>query len=219
MEPFVQLSKLRGTNAVNNGTGLGLSISKRLATCMNGSLTCHSVVGQGSTFAVTLNSVRYRAATHDAAAEEKVVVPSVSVSDTSELRIMVVDDVPMNLRVVKAILNKIGLKNVVTAGSGQEALDYLAHDQVDIILSDMWMPGMNGAEFSAAVKRDPKLAHIPIVAQTADVETRGNFDMSNFDAILLKPVTKEKLTNMIDRVMKLGKNPEDGEEGGLIDLG
>ena len=63
MEPFVQLSKMRGTNAVNNGTGLGLSISKRLAVCMNGALTCTSRIGEGSTFLVTLNSVRCRART------------------------------------------------------------------------------------------------------------------------------------------------------------
>ena len=139
--------------------------------------------------------------------------------DISKLRIMVVDDVPMNLRVVKAIFNKIGVKDVVTKGSGREALDYLEKDLVDIILSDMWMPEMNGAQFSAAVKAIPRLKHIPIVAQTADVETRGNFDMSNFDAILLKPVTKEKLTNMIERVLGLGKSENGDEEGGLIDLG
>ena len=132
---------------------------------------------------------------------------------------MVVDDVPMNLRVVKAIFNKIGVKDVVTMGSGREALDYLEKDLVDIILSDMWMPEMNGAQFSAAVKKIPRLKHIPIVAQTADVETRGNFDMSNFDAILLKPVTKEKLINMIERVLKLGKYENGDEDGGLIDLG
>ena len=220
MEPFVQLSKLRGTNAVNNGTGLGLSISKRLATCMNGSLNCTSVVGEGSTFYVTLNAVRYREPAHVEEAPVEQVVEAKPARDISKLRIMVVDDVPMNLRVVKAIFNKIGVKDVVTKGSGREALDYLEKDLVDIILSDMWMPEMNGAQFSAAVKAIPRLKHIPIVAQTADVETRGNFDMSHFDAILLKPVTKEKLTNMIERVLGVGDHDKPGdEEGGLIDLG
>ena len=221
MEPFVQLSKLRGTNAVNNGTGLGLSISKRLAVCMNGSLNCTSAVGEGSTFYVTLNAVRYREPAQVAeAAPAEPAAKAKPERDISKLRIMVVDDVPMNLRVVKAIFNKIGVKNVVTMGSGREALHYLEKDLVDIILSDMWMPEMNGAEFSAAVKKIPRLRHIPIVAQTADVETRGNFDMSNFDAILLKPMTKEKLTNMIERVLGLGDHDKPGdEEGGLIDLG
>jgi CheY-like chemotaxis protein len=68
----------------------------------------------------------------------------------------------------------------------------------------MWMPEMNGAELSAEVKKDPRFAHIPVVAQTADVETNGNFDMSHFDAIILKPLTKEKLSNMVKRVIADG---------------
>ena len=58
----------------------------------------------------------------------------------------------------------------------------------------------NGAEFSAEVKKDSRFAHIPIVAQTADVETNGNFDMSHFDAVILKPLTREKLSDMVKRV-------------------
>ena len=210
MEPFVQLSKLRGTNAVNNGTGLGLSISKRLATCMNGELTCTSIPGEGSTFTVTLNSVRYRAKAKSAA-EKTQTGPAAASSldrDVKKISILIVDDVPMNLRVAKALFKKIGYSNVSTAESGKEALELLEKQPVDLILSDMWMPEMNGAQFSTAVKENPRLAHIPIVAQTADVETTGNFDMSHFDAIILKPLTGEKLSNMIKRII------EDGETGG-----
>ena len=212
MEPFVQLSNLRGTNAANNGTGLGLSISKRLATRMNGELTCTSTLGEGSTFTVTLNSVRYRAKTvvqadivqykPQAETEETIA------RDVKKIRILIVDDVPMNLRVAQALFNKIGFSNVFTAGSGKEALDFLDKQPVDLILSDMWMPEMNGMQLSVEVKNNPRFAHIPIVAQTADVETSGNFDMSHFNAILLKPLTREKLTNMIKRII------EDGETGG-----
>ncbi len=224
MEPFVQLSKLRGTNAVNNGTGLGLSISKRLATCMNGELTCTSKVGEGSTFTVTLNSVRYRAKakpkkTAKAAAEKtKAKLAAAPDSDVKSIRILVVDDVPMNLRVAKALFNKIGFKNIFTAGSGKEALELLEKQPVDLILSDMWMPEMNGAQFSAAVKENPKIAHIPVVAQTADVETSGNFDMSHFDAIILKPLTGEKLTNMVKRIIEDG-DLRKGDDGAPVNLG
>ena len=221
MEPFVQLSKLRGTNAVNNGTGLGLSISKRLATCMNGELTCTSKIGEGSTFAVTLNGVRYRQSAH--LSEEKRKSASKSAvkapKDLSRINILVVDDVPMNLRVAKAIFNKIGYKNVFIAESGKAALELLEKQPIDLMLSDMWMPEMNGAQLSAAVKKNPRLSHIPIVAQTADVESTGNFDMSNFDAIILKPITGEKLANMVKRVMgDDGSGVERGDDG-PINLG
>ena len=53
----------------------------------------------------------------------------------------------------------------------------------------------------AEVKNTPGFAQIPIVAQTADVETSNNFDMSHFDAIVLKPLTKEKLSHMVKRII------------------
>ena len=202
MEPFVQLSGLRGTNAVNNGTGLGLSISKRLAVCMNGELDCTSKVGEGSTFAVTLNAVRYRAKTAPAVPEAPKPLPIAR--DVKALRILVVDDVPMNLHVAKALFNKIGFKNVSTAGSGKDALELLGKQPVDLILSDLWMPEMDGAELSAEVKKNPEWTHIPVIAQTADVETGGNFDMSHFDAIILKPLTKDKLSRMVKRIFEDG---------------
>ena len=221
MEPFVQLSRLRGTNAVNNGTGLGLSISKRLAVCMNGELTCTSRIGEGSTFAVTLNAVRYRRRTSAEKAQKALPAAASIARDVKSLSILVVDDVPTNLRVARALFNKIGFSNILTAESGREALGILEKQQVDLILSDMWMPEMNGAQFSAAVKQNPRFSHIPIVAQTADVETTGNFDMSNFDAILLKPITKEKLSNMVRRIMEDGDGRADagGQRAAPINLG
>jgi len=221
MEPFVQLSKLRGTNAVNNGTGLGLSISKRLATCMNGELTCTSAIGEGSTFAVTLHSVRYRAKAVQAEktpAKPKAAGDGIA-RDVKAISILVVDDVPMNLRVAKALFKKIGFSNVFTAGSGKEALELLEKQPVDLVLSDMWMPEMNGAQLSAEIKNNPKFSHIPVVAQTADVETSGNFDMSHFDAIILKPITGEKLSNMIKRIIEDGDVRKDDDNGGPVNLG
>ena len=213
MEPFVQLSGMRGTNAVNNGTGLGLSISKRLAVCMNGELTCTSRIGEGSTFAVTLRSVRYRAKTAPVGKQSDPKPEAAAAARGAKpIRILVVDDVHLNLRVAKALFNKIGFDDVFTAESGKAALELLGREPVDLILSDMWRPEMNGAEFSAAVKKDPELAHIPIVAQTADIETNGNFDMSHFDAVILKPLTGEKLSNMVKRIIGDGeRRKSDGE--------
>ena len=220
MEPFVQLSRMRDTNAVKNGTGLGLSISKRLATCMNGELTCSSKAGEGSTFTLTLNAVRYRARiarTNEAQAGRETDA-EVMVQGVNTIRILIVDDVPMNLRVAKALFNKIGFDHVFTAESGREALELLDKQPVDLILSDMWMPEMNGMQLSAEVKRDPRFEHIPIVAQTADVETSGNFDMSHFDAIILKPLTKEKLANMVKRIIVDG-DLRKGDDGAPVNLG
>ena len=219
MEPFVQLSGMRGTNAVNNGTGLGLSISKRLAVCMNGELTCASKVGEGSTFAVTLRSVRYRAKTAvPAVREHSDPKPAALARDLKSTRILIVDDVPLNLHVAKALFDRIGFDEVYTVESGRAALELLGKQPIDLILSDIWMPEMSGSEFSAEVKKDPRFANIPIVAQTADVETNGNFDMSHFDAVILKPLTKEKLANMVKRIIGDG-DLRKGDGGAPVNLG
>ena len=217
MEPFVQLSRIRDTNAVKNGTGLGLSISKRLATCMNGELTCTSKPGEGSTFTLALNAVRYRAKAAQAQDTSKPAEETIAL-EVKTIRILIVDDVPMNLRVAKALFNKIGFNNVFTVGSGREALELLDKQPVDLILSDMWMPEMNGMQLSAEIKKNPKLSRIPVVAQTADVETSGNFDMSHFDAIILKPLTKEKLSNMVKRIIVDG-DLRKGNDGMPVNLG
>ena len=209
---------MRDTNAVKNGTGLGLSISKRLATCMNGELTCTSKDGEGSTFTITLNAVRYRAKTVQTDTTQAKAEIEAIARDVKEIRILIVDDLPMNLRVAKALFNKVGFDNVFTAESGREALELLNKQPVDLILSDMWMPEMSGAQLSAAVKNDPRFSHIPIVAQTADVETSSNFDMFHFDAIILKPLTKEKLSNMVKRIIVDG-DLRKGADGAPVNLG
>ena len=168
-----------------------------------------------SAVCATLNSVHYRAKTVQAQPKSKPETEAIA-RDVKDIRILIVDDVPMNLRVAKALFNKIGFDNVFTAGSGREALELLDKQPVDLVLSDMWMPEMNGTQLSAEIKKNPKFSHIPVVAQTADVETGGNFDMSHFDAIILKPITKEKLSNMIKRIIKDGGK---GDGGGPINLG
>ena len=124
----------------------------------------------------------------------------------------------MNLHVAKALFNKLGFNNISTAGSGKAALELLGKQPVDLILSDLWMPEMDGSQLSAEVKKDPRFAHIPIVAQTADVEAGGNFDMSHFDAIILKPLTKEKLSNMVKRIFEDGALRKD-KDGAPVNLG
>ena len=77
---------------------------------------------------------------------------------------------------------------------------------------------MDGSKFSAEVKKDPRFAHIPIVAQTADVETNGNFDMSHFDAVILKPLTREKLTKLAKRIFEDGDLRKDSN-GAPVNIG
>ena len=194
MKPFVQLSHMRGTNSGNSGTGLGLSISKRMAEKMGGSLWLKSDMGKGSTFGVTLPdvsiAVRKSSPAIGASSENR--------ADGKKFSVLVVDDVSMNLKVIKALCEKTYFSYVATATSGNEALKILEKERFDLILTDMWMPSMNGAELAAKIRQKKEFADIPIIAVTADVEANDNFHMELFSGVLLKPVTLEKIRKLAD---------------------
>jgi len=195
--PFVQLSGMRGTHAANNGTGLGLAISKRMAEAMNGELFIESELGLGSFFYVMLYDVKV----------EKTPLPEVSQKEEvltfpSSLSVLVVDDVEMNLKVLQAMLSNAGIKEVAWATSAEKALTLLRSRRFDIVLTDIWMPGMNGVELADEIKKDPSLAQIPVIALTADMEVNSSFSMEHFSGILLKPVTVDKLKSMLSSSVK-----------------
>lgn len=109
-------------------------------------------------------------------------------------RILVVDDQPANLRAVSALLTRHGYA-VVTADSGQKALELAAESQVDLILLDMMMPGMDGFALLAQIKQDPQLRRVPSVfltaAQERDLLVRA-FDSGAVDYVT-KPFMPEEL--------------------------
>ena len=63
----------------------------------------------------------------------------------------------------------------------------------DIVLTDMWMPEMDGSQLVRAMGRVAEFSDIPVVAVTADVDVGSTYDMSRFARVVPKPVTREKL--------------------------
>ena len=107
-------------------------------------------------------------------------------------RILIVDDQKMNLMVLKAMLKKIGDFDVVMAENGRKALDALEAPDAqpfDIVLTDMWMPEMDGEGLVKAMRASEKLRAIPVHVITADIELQHRYSDIGFDGMLLKPVT------------------------------
>ena len=197
-ESFFQEETVRGAH---EGTGLGLAISKRLVEHMGGNLIFESKLGDGTCFTITLRKIRYEARERQSLSASAADPSAANPSDgTSHRRkILLVDDVAMNLRVLTAMLRQCNT-DVVTASSGVQALEVLKSFQPDLILTDMWMPGMNGSELAGKIRSMTQFAHTIIVAVTADTETDGNFSMDPFNAILLKPVSMGKLDNLFQLI-------------------
>ena len=83
------------------------------------------------------------------------------------------------------------------AVDGRAALDILERDPAfDAVLSDMWMPVMDGSELVKRIRADERLAKLRVCSITADVEARATYREQGFDSLLLKPVTINKLAEL-----------------------
>ena len=215
-QPYIQVG---GRGNRNGGTGLGLTICRQLVSRMNGEIELESKVGRGSTFYVSIPEVPV--------AEEEVrrrltatqqIKLSISDVKTKIRRVLIVDDSPVNLSVLKAMLRRFDITDVTTASNGKEALNFmrtgegvptlnktggtltLASDAkgFDLVLTDMWMPEMDGEEFVAELRKNPRWRMLPVYAVTADVESRKNYREAGFTGVLLKPITFEVLGEVLN---------------------
>ncbi|MBP5543338.1 MAG: amino acid permease [Kiritimatiellae bacterium] len=227
--PFVQVGS-KGSR--NGGTGLGLAICKQLADAMGGKLEVASEVEKGSTFTVAIPGVATAVFAHPDkvvgtggpvpdAQPRKEVAPScqapqvlhpgvpAGVAQTCAKgrisRILLVDDSKMNLSVLKALLKRAGEFDITTADDGRKALDLLKGPDAkpfDLVLTDMWMPNLDGEGLIKAIRADPVLAPLRVVAVTADVTLKDNAAKLGFDDALLKPITTATLNPLLAKLAK-----------------
>ena len=197
MQPYVQLQGHDSTT----GTGLGLAICKQLSAQMNGTLVISSFLGKGSTFTLCIPDVV--ACTEQESEkylnERKPSPVKTQLDDAITTKsFLVVDDQRLNQSILRSMLSRLGIHKVVTASNGQEALDLLNKaDNVDIVLTDMFMPVMDGEGLVRQIRKTPKLERIPVYVITADVETKNVYQEMGFDNILIKPITLEKLREFL----------------------
>ena len=188
-DPFVQDIKSRMMVSAGEikGTGLGLPIVKRMVEAAKGTITVESQVGMGSRFVIEipgLETVRQAQSAKSAEKTLQLAVPE---------RVLIVDDMTMNRKILGIHLGNLKIQDVRYAENGEAALATMAEWVPDLVLTDMWMPKMDGTQLAEAMRRDRRLAEIPVVAVTADVDVGSTYDMSLFAKIISKPVTTDKL--------------------------
>jgi len=162
---------------------------------MGGRLSISSTLGRGSTFTVTVPSVKVSTAVP----VETPKAESPKAQPEKKL-ILIVDDQKMNLTVLKVMLKKLGNFDVVTAADGKEALAELearGAKAFDMVLTDMWMPELDGEGLVRAIRANAAMSALPVYVITADVEMLSKFETAGFTGILLKPVTVDKLRGML----------------------
>jgi len=117
--------------------------------------------------------------------------------DLKNKRILLVDDEPDVLKVIKIRLEAAGYV-VVTATNGQEALDCLFRACPDLIITDVLMPVMDGFAFYKKLKHNPATADIPVLVLTARGHMEDSFRVMGADDFLIKPFDPKDLLSKID---------------------
>jgi len=200
--PFVQGDG--STTRKYGGNGLGLSISAQLVSLMAGTIGMTSQPGEGSTFWFRIPYVECAAPETPAKGTLPVQEPAPVAS--GKALILVVDDHPMNLKLMQGFIQKLGCACVL-ARNGREAIDILASQSVTAVFMDCQMPVMDGFEATTEIRRMEGAArHTPIIAMTANALAgdREKCLAAGMDDYMSKPV---KLAHLRTLIESLGAQP------------
>jgi signal transduction histidine kinase len=176
------------------GTGLGLIITRKLAQLMGGDAGANSTPGVGSTFwftALLKVSTSDFSSTLSKAPDDP---PQVLRCDYSGMRVLIVDDEPINLMIAEEFLVDAGLL-IDTAADGLEAVEKVTNGTYNAILMDMQMPRMGGLEASCRIRQIPGYSKVPIIALTANAfgKDREKCYAAGMNDFVTKPVKPEEL--------------------------
>jgi signal transduction histidine kinase/CheY-like chemotaxis protein len=207
-QPFNRLGQEGGTQ---EGTGIGLVVTRRLVELMGGEIGVTSSPGVGSVFWIELGlqpasalvPVPAAAQPEEGAQQGAAAGAQAPQADGAPHLLLYIEDNPANLKLVQEIVRFRPDLRLLSAPDGHVGLSLARSQPPEVILMDLNLPGMNGFEVLAQLRRDPVTRAIPAIALTAnamphDVE-RGL--AAGFDRYLTKPIEIGKFNEAIDGVL------------------
>ncbi|MDR0648231.1 MAG: transporter substrate-binding domain-containing protein [Synergistaceae bacterium] len=204
-------------NRYIQGTGLGLAISRSLCQMMGGEISIRSAYGSGSAFTAVIPQTvldgRHSSLHTD---KGETALPNRGkrlIGFTAPAaNILAVDDTQVNLKILKALLQPYKV-NFDVCASGEEAVALAKRNPYDLIFMDHMMPGMDGVEATAAIRRQEGGKSVPIVALTASAISgmREMFLENGFSDYLSKPIDIARLDEIVATWIKEGLKVKAGD--------
>ena len=208
---FQPFNRLGQEASAEEGTGIGLVVSKRLVELMGGEIGAESTVGVGSEFWIELNLAS--ATLHFVAGiAESTPVAREQVQNDAPLRtLLYVEDNPANLKLVEQIIARRPNIRLLTAVNGNSGIEIARVSQPEVILMDINLPDISGAEAMKILRADPATAYIPVIAISANAIPRDieNGLAAGFFRYLTKPIKVNEFMDALDVALEFAGKKSD----------
>ena len=178
------------------GIGLGLYITKIMADELGGTVGLRSKWTKGTTFFANIPISDTRMEAHRHRKAQLADLPA-------NLSLWVVDDNPINILLMKQFFKDIN--SIHTVNSGEDALAFLANHVVDLVITDITMPGMSGVQLLENIRADARFDTVRVLAISADISTlkyaEETGEEASFDGLIAKPFTEAEIVRTITNVL------------------
>jgi PAS domain S-box-containing protein len=203
-QPFDRLGAERTTTP---GTGLGLALTKKLIEAMGGSISVRSEPSKGATFTVKLG--RVVPALADPGVPVARLAPPPAEDDARELTVLYVEDTLATISLMEEVFAMRPRIRLIKAMQGRLAIELAREHHPDLMVLDLHLPDIDGAEVLRTLRRDPETAAMPVVMFSADATERQVRRLLSEGACryLLKPAKVADFLAVLDEVLATASDP------------
>ncbi|MCX8521023.1 MAG: ATP-binding protein [Rhodoferax sp.] len=209
---FQPFNRLGRENSGEEGTGIGLLVTKRLVELMGGRIGVESAPGAGSVFWIDLQLTARPQSAGQAPENPDSAAPdggALAASGHSQYTVLYVEDNPANLALVEQIIARRQDVRFLSAADASIGIAFARSHLPDVVLMDIHLPGISGLEAMKILRTDPRTAHIPVIALSANVVPRDiqKGIEAGFMDYITKPIMVQTFTRVLNAALARSDAP------------